>query len=63
MEGANYKETWSSENKLGKYNSLNTLWFELMLQLANLFKSNSFFFFSPKSGKVAMTLSYVEMEA
>ena len=36
----------------------------IMLQLANLFKSNSFFFFSsPKSGKVAMTLSYVEMEA
>lgn len=47
MEGANHKETWSSENKLGKYNSMTTLWFELMLQLANLRVIGFLFFFSP----------------
>lgn len=63
MEGANYKETWSSKNKLGKYNSLNTLWCELCSNWQIYLRVIVVFFSSPKSGKVAMTLSYVEMEA
>lgn len=62
MEGANHKETWSSENKLGKYNSLTTLWFELMLQLANL-RVIGFLFFSHHNLQSCYDFSYVEIEA